>query len=388
MFGKFVKEPSHTAVGDGLEKATVGVATTITVTLANDERVSGELIKSGFESIQCTMIKFEQNKDCVLEYTPTTRGQHKLHIKVNDKHIRGSPYNVLVRLPVHMLGIPEYIRTIGGVSRPTGLAIDQQGKIFVAEERRRCVSVFRPDGTKIQTFGSPADSSLSGSRILSWPHDVAVHDDGTILVADTGKHRIVMFTSEEKITKSVGTYGNGPLEFNEPMGIDIHPITKHVFITDYNNHRIQVLNPNLELITCFGSKGSDNGQFIKPWDVSFDLDGNVYIADSGNHRIQVFEYRPKEKELKFLRVFGEKGRGEGQLSWPSSICVDRTENLVYVTEDDNHRVSIFTHMGEFQTLFGTKGESEGEFNLPHGVVIDKDGYVYISDHYNNRLQVF
>ena len=372
MFGRFVKEPSHIAIGDGLKKAqTIGVATTVTVTFDNNEHVTGELIKlNGFERTPCIMIELEVNKRCVLKYTPTTRGQHKLHIKV------------------HELGMPKHnIRTIDDISKPSKLVIDQQGEIFVAEEGNQCVSIIRLNGKK-EIFGSPTDISLPGSHILKRPHDIAVCDDGTVLVTDTDNHHIVIFTSEQKFIKSVGKYGNRPLEFNEPMGIDIHPITKHIFVTDYKNHRIQILNPDLKFITCHGSEGSDTGRFNNPWDVSFDSEGNVYIADSGNHRIQVFEYRPKEKELKFLRVFGEKGRGKGQLSWPSSVCVDRTENLVYITEDNNHRVSVFTHMGEFQTLFGTKGESEGEFNLPHGVVIDKDGYVYVSDHYNNRLQVF
>jgi DNA-binding beta-propeller fold protein YncE len=75
--------------------------------------------------------------------------------------------------------------------------------------------------------------------------------------------------------------------------------------------------------------------------------------------------------------------------WPSSIFVDRNnQNLVYVTEDDNYRVSVFSHVGKFLKSFGKKGDLPGEFDLPHGVVVDESGEIYISDHKNNRIQVF
>ena len=86
---------------------------------------------------------------------------------------------------------------------------------------------------------------------------------------------------------------------------------------------------------------------------------------------------------------GEEGRKEGQLMWPSSVFIDqKNQNLVYITEDDNYHVSVFTHLGEFLKLFGQKGESPGEFYLPHGLVVDENGDIYISDHKNNRVQVF
>ena len=385
------------AIGDAgsLKQAVIGEATKITV-LLNDNRqepaVLGKLLMNRSDSesicIQCKVTEIELNKKYELEYTPTTRGQHLLHIKIDGEHIEGSPYSVIVKLPVHMLGTAKHVRTIGGVNQPSSLAINQQGEILVVEGGRQCVSILRPDGTNIRTFGSPAADLSPGSQILKKPHGVAVCDDGTILVVDSGKHCVAVFTPEGKFTRSVGTFGSGPLQFDEPMGIGIHPITKHIFITEYRNHRIQVLSSDLEFVTCYGSEGSDHGQFIRPWDVSFISCGDVYIADSGNHRIQVFKYHCMDKKFVFLNVFGEEGRDEGQLNWPSSICVD-SENRVYVTEDHNYRVSIFSHVGKFLKSFGKKGKSLGKFDLPHGIVIDnKSGDIYISDHKNNRLQVF
>ena len=52
---------------------------------------------------------------------------------------------------------------------------------------------------------------------------------------------------------SVGKKGSGPLQFNYPEGIAISPITGLVYIADWNNHRIQVLNPDLTFSHSFGS---------------------------------------------------------------------------------------------------------------------------------------
>ena len=248
-------------------------------------------------------------------------GKHQLHIKADDEDIEGSPYSVTVRLAVQKLG--AYVRTIGDhkINEPGGLAVNERGEILVVEGGRQCVSVFTPDGTNLSSFGAP---SLLGQQILSKPHGVAVWDDGTILVTDSGKHCISVFTSEGNFIKSVGELGSGELRFSQPTGIGIHPQTKHIYVTEFVNNQIQVLGQDLGFSGTFGSRGKKHGEFIQPWDVSFDSDGFVYVADSGNHRIQVFEYRDSpELKWNFIRTIGKKGSKGGHLMWPSSVFVDR-----------------------------------------------------------------
>ncbi len=58
-----------------------------------------------------------------ISYQPTIKGRHKLHIKVKDQHIRGSPFPVAVKLPIEKLGTP--ILTIGGVEGPWGITFNR-----------------------------------------------------------------------------------------------------------------------------------------------------------------------------------------------------------------------------------------------------------------------
>ncbi|CAI7992479.1 RING finger protein nhl-1, partial [Geodia barretti] len=90
--------------------------------------------------------------------------------------------------------------------------------------------------------------------------------------------------------------------------IAVHSLTHKVYITEFNNHRVQVLNPDLTYSSSFGTNGSNNGEFNHPRHISTDRDGNVYVADSGNHRIQVFT-----GDGVYLRQFGKKGVWKGEI---------------------------------------------------------------------------
>ena len=108
-------------------------------------------------------------------------------------------------------------------------------------------------------------------------------------MCDTGNNRINIFLPDGKSLQCIGTIGNGPLQFNGPRGIAVHPHSNKIYyVTEYSNDRVQILNEDLTYFSTFGSKGSDNGQFKTPYDISFDSTGNVYVADTGNHRVQVF----------------------------------------------------------------------------------------------------
>ena len=88
------------------------------------------------------------------------------------------------------------------------------------------------------------------------------------------------------------------------------------------------------------------------------------MADSNNHRIQVFT-----TEGEFLRMFGQKGRGRGELYWPSNIALDPSNSHVFISDRGNQRVSVFTVEGQFVTLLDCGF-------CPVGLAVDNCGVVY------------
>ena len=302
-------------------------------------------------------------------YHPQHRGQYYLHIQVVDKHISGSPF-VLTTTPTNI---------IKGVNEPWGVEVNNDGQLFVAEQNtRHCISTFNDNGRNKKSFSS------RGSRPgqLEWPYGITISTTGDILVCDTKCSRINIFSPDGKSLQCIGTRGNGLLQFNEPHGIAVHPHSNKIYVTEYNNHRVQILNEDLTYCSTFGSKGSDDGQFKRPYDISFDSTGNVYVADTGNHRVEVFTANGE-----YIRQFGKKGSGKGELDGPKGIAID-TNDIVYVSEWSNHRISIFTREGHFLRLFGSQGNRQGQFNCPSGITVSNNGVIYISDFNNDLVQVF
>ena len=277
------------------------------------------------------------------------------------------------RIQARKLGMPTL--TIDGVKGPRGVAISQ-GEVVVAEWDGHCVSVFRPNGERLRSFGTYG----SGQGQFGGPAGVAVDADGNILVADCLNHRIQKFSANGQFLAAVGTLGSSQLEFHYPMDMAVNKINNKVYVVDKSNHRVQVLNTDLTFSSTFGTEGTGEGQFKWPWGVACDCSGNVCVADSCNHCIQVFT-----ADGKFLRMFGVQGEGRGELKWPCGIAIDNN-NMVYVT-DENNRVSAFTSEGHYMTSCGRRGTELGEFQDPTGVATE-DGVLYVCDSRNNRVQTF
>ena len=243
------------------------------------------------KSTNCTITKLDKN---ILEisYQPTYLGKHQLHIKMEEEHIKGSPFSVSVIMK-------KPINIINGLKNPWGVALNKKGEVIVAEKSGHCISIFSPMGQKLQSFGSEG----TGPGQFNKPRGVAVDDDDNIIVADTRNHRIQKFTSDCKYIARVGSHGSNHSQFNLPTSLAISPITKKIAISDWDNDRIQILNPDLTFHSRIGSKGSSNGQFNGHNGLAFDSTGNLYVTDPNNHRIQVFN-----PDGQFLQLFGKRGK--------------------------------------------------------------------------------
>ena len=104
----------------------------------------------------------------------------------------------------------------------------------------------------------------------------------------------------------------------------------------------------------------------------------MYIADFENNRIQVLDTRNQ-----FVRQFGHEG--EGRLKEPSAVHV--IGQFVYVSDGGHHCISVFETSGQFVTSFGKHGKGEEEFEFPRCITSDHTGFIYICDWQNYRVKI-
>ena len=371
-------------ISKGIQAAVVGKMSTAVLQAVN---FNSQLCEEPIQSLECELVselsgtrtqgsvKRREQSQYEINYQPTIKGRHQLHVKVEGQHIRGSPFTLSALSPVEKLSTP--ILTLRGLKQPWGVAINQRGEVIVTECGRHCVSVFSPSGEKLRTFGSRG--SCQGQ--FESPRGVAVDDEGNILVTDCSNHRIQKFTSEGQLLTAVGANGRGPLQFNCPTDIVFNAANKKVYVVDDYNYRVQVLNSDLTFSSSFGVPGSGKGQFDHPRGIACNSSGKVYVADRESHRIQVFT-----AEGKFLKMFGRRGDGRGKFCLPEGVAID-SNDMVYVSECGNHRVSVFTSEGVFVKSFGSYGAEPGQFKGSCGVTVNS-GVVYVCDCDNHRVQVF
>ncbi|TMS07253.1 Tripartite motif-containing protein 3 [Larimichthys crocea] len=191
-------------------------------------------------------------------------------------------------------------RSPGQLQRPTGVTVDMNGDIIVADYDNRWISIFSSDGKFKNKIGA--------GRLMG-PKGVAVDKNGHIITVDNKACCVFIFQSNGKLVTKFGARGTSDRHFADKSGANIaleQKLSKsgpvfsphfvavnnknEIVVTDFHNHSVKVYNADGEFLFKFGSHGEGNGQFNAPTGVAVDSNGNIIVADWGNSRIQVKNY--------------------------------------------------------------------------------------------------
>ena len=368
---------SSTVVDGILPTVDLLCATPATVTISNgiEGTSSTADVKVNFKSVtahgECDVYETSSG---VFEFTycGTRRGQHRLSMEVNGKHLG---HSVLVTLPPNRLG--KLVRVIEPVFSPTSMAINSNNLLFVNE------SGSFPRLAVMDRFGKSI-SFIKCSDII-YPNGLAVDKDGMIYITDICSNSLLKFDPQGILLLKTGCTGSQPGQFDVVCEIAIVN-DELLYVSDNGNHRIQVFDKNLTFLFKFGRHGSNLGEFDGPGDLAYStIDKELFIADSNNHRIQVFTCDGKP-----VRVFGGAGlfTGKAKLIKPFNICFDKSEKFLLIADIEGGRILVFTTMGKYVSSFSSKGSGMAQLDSPSRVAMDSDGYVYVCDSENNKIVVF
>ena len=160
------------------------------------------------------------------------------------------------------------------LSCPVGVTVHKT-RVYIADSNNKRISVFQTNGYFCLQLGSEQ---------LGCPYDVAVHDS-QLFVADYFHHCVYTFTLDGTCTGKLTTPAKHQL--NSPCSVTTDS-TGYVFVANTWNQCVSIFDKSSNYVHCFGRYGSDTGQFKCPNGIAIGPTGTVYITDQDNHRIQVF----------------------------------------------------------------------------------------------------
>ncbi len=216
---------------------------------------------------------------------------------------------------------------------------------------------------------------------FSGPYDIARAPDGTYYVTDIANDRVTRLSETFEPIMQFGGLGSGNGSLKFPVGITIDE-DGFVYVADMDNSRVQKFTAGGDYVFASGTNGSGDGQFFGVYDVAV-YDGLLYASDFLNCRINVLN----ATDGVFISSFGSPGSGNGQFDHPAGLAFD-CNGFLYVVDQHNNRVQKFDVNGTYLMQFGSSGSLPGEFDIPTFVVVDGDSRIYVSDFNNYRIQKF
>ncbi len=208
----------------------------------------------------------------------------------NDRLFVSDPglHHVLVFNAKH---VPEDVITDGLVT-PGGLAIDVENRLlYVADVDQDQVLVYDADTLKLKhrigTTGHKHELTTPGD--FARPSGLAVDRDSNLYVADTLNNRIEIFDGDGNFISTFGKAGDGPGYFSRPKGVAIDS-DDHIWVVDGMQDRVQVFNRDAQLLISFGGHGLLPGQFQGLVGITIDKMNRVFTSEIYPGRVQQFRY--------------------------------------------------------------------------------------------------
>ncbi len=233
--------------------------------------------------------------------------------------------------------------SIGTFNEPWGIAVGPDGSVYVTDTWNHRIQKFTEDGQPVLMwgkYGQPVADDPDSKSFFWGPRGVAVDSQGRVFVADTGNKRIVVFDEAGKYLTEFGTAGLDAGQFDEPVGVAVAD-DGTVYVTDTWNQRIQSFISDEGGLFYFPSQQWDvNAWFGQSLDnkpfIAVSEDKHVFITDPEGYRVIEFADTGE-----FVRTWGDFGAGAAEIGLAAGVTVD-SNGFVWVTDAGNNRILRYT----------------------------------------------
>src|SRR3982075_3889481 len=174
----------------------------------------------------------------------------------------------------------------------------------------------------------------------------------------------------------------GGWSFNEVSAVAIGSADQ-IYVFSRSEHPMTVFDRNGNFLRSWGE-----GVYQRPHGAHIGQDGHIYLTDDGIHIVHKCTL-----DGKILLELGERGKPAPYMSGrPFHRCTHTAlapNGDIYVSDGyGNARVHKYSPDGKLLMSWGEPGTDPGQFNIVHNICTDADGWVYVADRENHRVQVF
>ncbi len=301
------------------------------------------------------------------------------------------------------------------LKEPFGVDFDRAGNFFIIEmaSGNRLLGV---DAKGLLTHlagtgkgGAAGDGGPALAAEFNGPHNLAVLPDGNVLIGDTWNGRVRKVDMKSGTVTSLPVY-NVPAEkarSGGPYCITLDFTGAKLYIADLTRiHELELASGKSKVVAGNGKKGrpedgavAADAPLSDPRAVAVDRKGNIYILERGGNALRVVS--PDGKIKTVVNASGAKGgTGDGGLALaatmngPKHLCIDLDDNVIIADAESNLIRKFTPKDGKIVRIAGTGKQGKGvlggspldcELARPHGVTVHRDGTLYITDSYNNRI---
>ncbi|XP_019613514.1 PREDICTED: tripartite motif-containing protein 3-like [Branchiostoma belcheri] len=252
---------------------------------------------------------------------------------------------------------------------PWGVAVSDEGEVFVADWGNQRIQVFALQGTFVPLF----PTVVSAGQEMQ-PTDMAMDGKGNLWVVGwtDSAHFAVQYNKQGRVLRKFDLQKTG-----WDRGVAVDTRRNHILITqttgDWGNTHGEVLvfRPDGTLV---GTVGQQQGMRFSRY-ITVDKEGNILVSDINNACVYVYN-----EDGQFLFQFGGLGSDEGQLKDPRGICTDRAGNII-VADTGNSRVEMFDKTGKFLKHITT------DMERPCAVAMATQGQLVVTDDEDHSVSI-
>jgi hypothetical protein len=220
------------------------------------------------------------------------------------------------------------------------------------------------------------DAQETPSGALQNISAIDLDTEGNLYILDSGRNRLLKYSSSGIFIKETGGFGKGPEQFNDPRDVDAH-LTLNIYVADFNNNRIVRYDSNLNFLNDFSTDFESPFYFEMPLSVAVNGQYDLFILEDLNKRIVKFDRFNQP-----LAAFGKASENLGQLLGPYRLALGN-KNEIYVADPLNKSIQVFDFLGNYLMEI-----VHPDFIEPRGIFLSPQGQLLVADPKGQKIYFY